>query len=401
MKAMRLLHAIASMSSSSGGPSAAVLNMVRALSAREHHCDIVTTDDDGPNRRLPVALGSWNDMPGGRIRHHRRQFVHYTTSFGLGAWLRNGVRDYDLVHAHGLFSFAPVVAALAARHHAIPYVFSPHGVLNRWGLEHRRPLAKRVSIAMLEGPLLRRAAGVHFTSATEQEQALRLGIPLRSAVVMLGMPFEGMDLEPAAGSAMRENGAAHPREPAILFLSRLHAIKRLDLLIESFSQVVRERPETRLWVAGDGPAELVATLRSQAEALGIEESIAWFGHVQGDAKTDLLHRARMLIMPSYSENFGVAAAEAMAAGIPVIVSEGVGIAPLVRESGAGFVFDGTSRGLVPLLRQLLSDDALHARMACAARKAVRNELSLDTFGRHLEDMYRSFVADQPAIVAPP
>jgi glycosyltransferase involved in cell wall biosynthesis len=283
---------------------------------------------------------------------------------------------------------APVVAGTAARRRRIPYVITPHGVVNRWGMEQRRPRAKRLSMRLLEGPLLRTAAAVHFTCHAEEEQALALGIPLRSEIIPLGLMTDPASSSPVSAESGAAAPAATGRAPAVLFLSRIDPKKRLDLLIEAHAKLVRRRPGTELWIAGTGAPALLDSLHALADSLGISGDIRWLGHVVGERKADAFARARVFALPSFSENFGIAVAEAMAAGTPVVVSREVGIGGLVEESGSGVVFEGGAGELAVALEEMFTDDVRWTAMSRAAPVAVRERLSLDAFGSNLESMYR-------------
>jgi glycosyltransferase involved in cell wall biosynthesis len=157
-----------------------------------------------------------------------------------------------------------------------------------------------------------------------------------------------------------------------------------------------DRSSTVLLIAGDGDPQLVASLRRLAGELGLEESVRWLGFTTGARKRGLLTLATLFVLPSASENFGVAVVEAMDAGLPVVVTRGCGLADFVAKAGAGLVTDGSVEGLRAALGQMLADDHLRRAMGAAGREAVGRELSLDAFGNRLESLYGSVVADRSA-----
>ena len=116
-------------------------------------------------------------LPRGSQRvHFRKRTEFYKVAPGMGPWLWRNVRRFDVVHIHALFSFSSTAAAMVARHLGVPYVLRPLGTLSTYGVTRRRPWLKRVSLACLEGPALRGAAAVHFTSASEEREARLLGV---------------------------------------------------------------------------------------------------------------------------------------------------------------------------------------------------------------------------------
>jgi glycosyltransferase involved in cell wall biosynthesis len=396
--ALRVLHAIPSISLQRGGPSVGVRNIMEALRRRAVEVDVLTTDDDGAQQRRAVAPGAVELLNGQRVHYFPRQTARYGISLPLLPWIGRHVRDYDVVHTHGLFSFLPLAVAWHARAAGVPYIMRPAGVLDSWGMKNKSARVKFASLRLLEGPLLRRAAAVHFTTDLERDRAARLGLNLRGVVVPLGFDFAADPrTEPRQPREAPDELEAGDK-PVILYLSRLHPVKRLDLLLRAFAGLP-QRSDLVLAIAGEGDPAFVAGLKALAVELGIAASVRWLGFAAGVRKQRLLAAATIFVLPSASENFGIAVIEAMNAGAPVIVTEAVGIAQLVRTAGAGVVTDGTLQSLAVALERLLADAALRAVMGQAGRVAVERELSLDTFGARLEGLYRSLVR-RPALGTP-
>jgi glycosyltransferase involved in cell wall biosynthesis len=384
---LRVLHVLHSVSASCGGPVENLWTLLKAAKMSGIHAAVATTNHDGLDRTAQAPFGRFVDVNGFQVRYFPRQTRFYTASVPMLRWLWDHVRDYDLVHVHALFSFAPVAAAVCARLRGVPYVVSPHGVFNEWGRTNRRPLLKRASIRCIEGPLLRRAARVQFTSSREAREFARLGIGVESEVIPLAMPSQSHEEDGAGFQPTAELHALTGR-PTLLFLARIHPIKNLDMLLRAFAGVIVRHPSAVLLVAGDGESNLVARLRGLAGDLGLAESIHWIGFVGGPLKRWLFGRANVFVLPSWSENFGLAAAEAMAAGVPVIVTEGIGIADLVAAHQCGLVVECTAAALLRAIEALFDDAALCARMGQAGKHAVRDQLSTDVYARRLERMYR-------------
>lgn len=362
---------------------------MKALGVRGITADVATTDDDGDRKRLDLSHDDCARLDGQCVRYFPRQSLAYTVSYPLERWLRRNVRNYDLVHTHGLFSFPPVIAAWCAKRAGIPCVMAPHGVLDSWGIKNKSTLIKSTSIRLVEGPLLRAAAAVHFMSELEASRAGELGISLRPAVLPLGFEFDtASDEAPPPGEGAGIRGG----KPTILYLSRIHPVKRLDVLLRAFAGM-RERQTVELAIAGDGEPSLVASLKRLSSELGLEGQVRWLGFAAGGLKRWLFSHATVFVLPSASENFGVAIVEAMHAGVPVVVTRGAGLAKLVDTTRAGLVTDESVEGLRSALEQLLADAELRQSMAEAGRRAAAQEFSLEAFGARLENLYRSVLAD--------
>jgi glycosyltransferase involved in cell wall biosynthesis len=390
---LRVLHILHSISPLCGGPSHGIWFTLQASTLRGIESHIATTDDDGRGAHSAVPIDRFVDLRGHRVRHFRRETRFYAASLPMLRWLWTHVRDYDVVHVHALFSFAPVVAAYCARLRRVPYIISPHGVLGTWGLRHRRPLLKQASVRWVEGPAIRSAASVQLTSRRELRDFAELGIKVRTEVIPYAMPLDALE---DAGAWRPEAGLlALVRNPTVLFLSRIHPIKALDVLLRAFVGVIRQHPTAMLVIAGDGNAQLVAELKQLAAALGIGRHLRWLGFVAGPLKRWLLDNTDVFVQPSWSENFGIAVAEAMAAGRPVVVTTGVGLADVVETTGSGLVCECDQFGLQTAIDSLLGDATARARMGAAGRRAVAQELSVAKYAESLERMYRQ-AAGRPA-----
>lgn len=387
---LRILHVISSISRARGGPSVAVRNIARALRRRGLDVDVVTTDDDGDDRRLDVPLDEFVELEGQRVRYFPRQVRRYCVSYPLQRWLRRHVHEYDVVHVHGLFSFAPVTAAWHARAAGVPYVMRPAGVLDTWGMTHKSRLIKRTSLRLVDGPLLAGAAAVHFMTDLEQRRAAELRLPIRPIVLPLGFDF-GTQLSPPQSSEDGQPGR-------VVYIARIHRIKCVDILLRAFAALRTDRP-TVLQIAGEGDRALVSELQALAAALGLGERVQWLGFANGPMKRSLLSQATVFTLPSASENFGVSVVEAMHAGVPVVVTCGCGLASMVESAGAGLVTDGSVEELRDALQRMLASGSMRSSMGRAGRHVVERELSLDAFGTRLENLYRWILTPGTALEA--
>lgn len=415
---MKILHVIPSLSVVHGGPSRAMRLIEQALLAQGVEVEIATTDDDGPGLRhyeerrdeaiqfndrqskttgSPRACGSRDDGGGGLAFASRDDgHVHwvfpkrtefYKASPGFARWIFRHVRDYDLVHIHALFSFTSVAAAWAARRAGVPYVVRPLGTLNRYGVEKRRPWLKRFSLMLIEGPILRHAAAVHFTAEAERVEAESLGIPMRSVVIPLG-------IEPAPRGEASVFLARFPELEncrLLLFLSRLDPKKNVEGLLLAFKLCSSALPGTKLVIAGDGEPGYVAGLKRRADELGLADGVIWAGYVEGEQKAAAFAAAQVFVLPSFSENFGIAAAEALMAGLPCVLGKGVALADEVAQAGAGLVTSPEPEDIARALREVLADENHRAEMGRRAAALARERYSMEAMGAGLAGLYERTV----------
>lgn len=386
---MRVLHVIPSVSRSRGGPSFAITSMARGLTATGLRVDIATTDDDGAGRRTDVPLGEPLVRGGAAYWYFPRQSRFYTVSVPLTLWLARNASKYDLIHIHGLFSYPTLPAALFAYARRVPYVVRPLGTLNRWGMQNRHPWIKGLSFRLLEGNILGRAAVVHYTSEQERLEAQVLGFEQQRAVVVpLGIDVGWFDSLPPRG--WLENRAPHlaSRKMIFLFLSRLAPIKGLDLLLPAFAHL-RERASkgAALVIVGSGERDFVTRMRQLCSSLGIEQDVFWAGFLSGRDKLSAFAEADAFVLPSYSENFGVAAVEAMASRLPVIVSDQVGIHREIAEGEAGLVTDCSVRSLTNAMRIVAHSADLRQRLGANAQRLANDTFSIEAMTDRLLRLY--------------
>jgi len=390
-RGLRVLQVIASIADINGGASTAMWSTLEALRLRNVDVDLVTTNEDGLNRLMDVPFGEFIRQRNHRVRYFPAKGDRYTTSWPLAAWLLRHVREYDIVHVHGLFRFAPVAAAHAAILRGVPYVLTLHNTLGDWGMRYRRPLLKKLSISLLEGRIVDRARRVHLCSADELNHVSQVRpVGTRSAVFPLGIDFSLAAADEASATESVEESFAGRK--VVLFMSRIHEIKGLDKLIRAFASVGRAHPDAVLVIAGTGDDGLVASLRALAQQVGVEQRTHWMGFVQGRRKRDLLAAATVFVLPSHSENFGYAVIEAMLAGLPVITTLSVPAGEFAIEAGAGVIFDGTTEDLALSISVMLAlPETQRRQIGIRAEMTVRQRLSLETFGKSLEALYRESV----------
>lgn len=353
------------------------------MAGRGIDVETVTTDDDGHGRRLAVEVGKPVSIDRATRWYFRKNTDLYKVSIGMLAWLCREVPRFDLVHVHALFSFASVMAAWTARHARVPYIVRPLGVLNRYGLEVRRPRLKRLSLRWIEGPLLSGAAAVHFTSDLEQAEALALGFPMKPRIIPLGV-------EPGpAGVAARLLGRfpGIGQRKRILFMSRIDPKKNLESLICALGLLRSQGMQPSLLVCGSGDTAYIDGLRALAVSERVGDQVVWLGHVTGDEKADALAAAQLFVLPSFSENFGIAAVEALLAGLPCILGHGVALSAQVQSAGAGLSVDTDSTSIAAGISRLLGDEAVRAAMSLKASSLARERFSPDAMGRELERLY--------------
>jgi glycosyltransferase involved in cell wall biosynthesis len=368
---MRVLHVISSLAPELGGPSAACIAMARAVAARGHAVEIFTTD-----------YGGRVEDPAVPVRYGRVQWPQaIKTSWELKAALDRETARFDVVHLHSLYLFHDWAAPRACRRAGVPYIVRPHGTLDPY-IRRRRRLAKTMMNLAFQNRVLRGAAAIHYTSAEEMRLAAPHVHGARGVVVPLGFDVETFARLPGPEPFLAHLRAARGKR-VVLFLSRVHEKKGLDLLIPAFARVARDRPGLYLAIVGpDGG--MAARARRWIGENGLGDRASVVGMVQGELKLSAFSAASVFALPSYSENFGIVALEAMAAGVPLAISDQVNI---WRETeGAGLVCQTTVDSVAECLARILDDPNARA-MGEAGRRIARARFAWPNIAVELERLY--------------
>ena len=344
---MKVLQIINSVDPAGGGVVEAVNQLGLTMMSMGHRVEIASLDAlDAPfltRSPLPVyALGPAS--------------FGYGYSAKLVPWLRANRSQYDAVVVNGLWQFHSFAAWRALRNSHTPYVVYPHGMLDPWfkkeyPLKH---LKKWLYWPWAEYRVLRDAQAVLFTCEEERLLARNSFWLYRCHEVVVSLGTSNPTGE--AQREIREFFRSYPHlagKNLALFMGRIHPKKGCDLLIEAFAKVLLRHSNWHLVMAGPDQVGLQAELQRRAEQLGVASRISWTGMLSGELKWGALRAAEIFVLPSHQENFGIAVAEALAAGVPALISDKVNIWREVLAGGAGLVAEDTLEGACRLLQSYL------------------------------------------------
>jgi glycosyltransferase involved in cell wall biosynthesis len=382
------MHIIAGLQREDCGPPQACLQLCRELARLGHDVAIYTNDTD-LKTSTPVRQ---HEAEGVEIKRFPLQFdpAEYAVSFPLAAALKKDIPGYDLVHINSLYTFPSTVAAHYCGLHGVPYIVRPHGTLAPYHFRHHR-LIKSIYEWLFEWRNLERAAAVHFTSAEEMEQVRALGLNIRGVVLPLGVDLPEYRVTTASGQ-FRAKWPQTRGKRLILFLGRPNVKKGLELLVRAFAQIARERDDLHLVIAGPDNEGYGMLVRKCLMREDILTEATFTGILVGDDKLDLLHEAELFVLPSYAENFGLAAVEAMAAGLPLVISNKVNIWREIEQAGAGLVVDCEAHALANAMRQLLENPEAVKKMGDQGRRLVRHRFSCEVVAREMVKLYRDIIS---------
>jgi glycosyltransferase involved in cell wall biosynthesis len=386
---MKVLHVIPSVALVRGGPSHAVLAMVKALRSRGIDAEIATTNDNGPHlldvllhqqleyAQVPVQFFPRFSPPVTAVRE-------FAVSWSLTDWLWQTVSVYDLLHVHAVFSYPSTVAMAIARLQHCPYLVRPLGQLCEWSLQ-QSALKKQLYLQLIERANINQSAGLHLTSVQEQQEVDRLGLRASNFVVPHGvlMPASVVD----ARQRLRQWLKVDAGEPIVLFLSRVHPKKGLNYLIPALG-MLRHHPFTFV-IAGNGTSDYEAEVRSLLATHALQDRTHLVGFVEGDRKDLLLQGSDVFALTSHSENFGIAVLEALAAGLPVLITPGVALADIVQEHQLGYISPLSVAEIAKTLEQALTHFSEHRLIGDRARQFIMQNYAWDKIADQLAEVYNA------------
>ncbi|MGD1858963.1 MAG: hormogonium polysaccharide biosynthesis glycosyltransferase HpsP [Leptolyngbyaceae cyanobacterium] len=389
---LKILHIVPSISLVYGGPSQMVRGFSQALSAAGTEVTIITTDSNGDVDEAPleVPIGQPVKEDNYTVYYFRcSPFRRYKFSFNLLRWLWNHAQEYDIAHVHALFSPVSSFAATVLRQRGVPYLMRPLGTLDPADLRKKRQI-KKLYAAVLERPNLAGAAAIHFTSEQEAQVSERFGTETSGIVLPLGVT----PLPPAAAAADARDRFAIPRDrPLILFMSRLDPKKGIDLLLPALEILQHEGLDFHLVMCGANPQdrEYEQSVHQRVERSELRSHVTFTGFVSGDLKTALLQAADLFVLPSYYENFGISVAEAMLAGLPVVISNQVHIWNTIQHTESGWICDCTIDSLTTQLRDALKQPEERAQRGLNAQRCAKDHYSWEAIAEQAIAIYQNLI----------
>ena len=341
---MKILHLIRSVNPAGGGPIEGVKQLGLANGQFGHQVEVASLDSpDAPFLKtfpLPVhPLGpSW---------------LKYGYCRRMLPWLRENISKYDITIVNGLWQYHSFGLWRLLHNTDTPYVVYCHGMLDPWfnkmyPLKH---LKKALYWPWAEYRVLRDASAVLFTSEEERILAGQSFRPYGCNEIVVRYGTAGPTGDPQTElKAFYESFPELGGKRLAIFLGRLHEKKGCDLLIQAFAKVLAPDPDWHLIMCGPDQVGWEAKLRVMAERFKIADRISWIGMVSGDQKWGALRASEIFVLPSHQENFGIVVAEALACGVPALISNKVNIWREVERDGAGLVGADNLEGACAVLK---------------------------------------------------
>ena len=392
---MKILHVIPSLSPKLGGPTIVALKLVHELRRQGVDAEIATTNYDvigsldvPLNQKIDYVFDATHNLsvPAWFFPYSSPSIRYYIFSLPLTLWLWENIPKYDVIDSHYLFSYASTCSAIISNFYGIPYTMRAMGQLSSWALNQGQ-LKKKLYLALLERRNLRNASAIHCTSLAEAQDVSALGLYTPRVVLPLGVDQPAHTVD--ASILLRNQYGIPEQTPIILFISRLDKKKRVDLVIESLSKL-RDREYTFYSIiAGSGDSNYVRKLMELVDKHDLHNYISFPGFVDGPDKNILLQGSDLFVLPSHSENFGIAVAEALIAKLPVIITHGIQISSDILAANAGLVIEDNIDSLTSAIANLIDDSILRQNLGQNGYNFAKTHYDWHTISQNLSDVYGS------------
>ncbi|WP_263785013.1 glycosyltransferase [Salinibacter grassmerensis] len=354
-----------------GGPTRSIPGLCEGLAQRGCEVEVMTTNANGEDK-LNVETGQPIDQDGVPVTYFDQSTIRdqFFWSSDLRDACRRRVEEFDYVYVYGIWNYPAIAAGAACREKNVPYIISPRTGLMEWPLQQGW-LRKKAYLWLFGYQYLEGAWAIHYTTEVEKRESEQLKFDVPGFVVPNCMDFSEFDQLPDAGYFRKRYGISEDA-PLLLFLSRIEPRKGLELSFRAFARVRSNVPNAHFIVAGPGEEEYVQQLQELTVELGIGEATTFTGFVDAAERLEALVDANMFILTSYTENFAMAAVEAMASQTPVLLSEEVGVAKNADAVRAGISVPLEEDEITEYLGKVLSSPSLQEKMGRNGPSHVRS-----------------------------
>ncbi len=380
-----------------GGPARSIASMCEALARQGAQVTVLTTNANG-NNVLDVPLAQPVNVNGVTVHYYPitdlfpRTFFH---SPALGRACKDRAAEHDIVVLETFFTYPTHPAVKACRTWNRPYIIPLRGQLLPWALQQKR-LKKQLYMMISGRKQLNHAAALQCSDFTELEAVQKLNLQVPAFVVPNGIETSHWSSLPPRGAFRQQRGIPETA-PLLLMLGRLHRVKNPDLAVEMLGLLSRR--DAHLVFVGPDEEGYQPRLQRRAAALGCAERVHYTGLLSGASLFQVMADADLYLMPSAMESFGMAAVEAMACGLPVLLSENVPVGRWVEEAGAGRRVQATPQSFAAACDEMLGDPAMLKDMGKRARALVSQRFEVNVVARQMLAHYQAILSQGKPLTA--
>ncbi len=382
---MKILIVIPALGTVYGGTSKCVVELAQAIGSLGVSVDIATTNANG-STNLYVPLNTWIKEKNYRVRYFPYwELGDYKLSCSLTRWLFQNVANYDVVHTNAVFSYPVLPAHWACQVHRVPYVMTPHGMLEPWALSYKA-WKKRLYYALFEKPALHHASAIQMLASSEAYRIKPLNLKPPLVIVPNGIHREDFETLPEP-ELFYQKFPNTRNKTLILFLGRVDPKKGLDLLATAFAKVHALFRQTHLIVAGPDNTGFLRIAQGYFAKTGCLDAVTFTRLLTGSLKYAALAAASLYVAPSYSEGFSMSVLEGMASGLPCVITTGCNF-PEAAAAQAARVVNIDAEEIADALIQCLSNPPQQAKeMGDRARQLILEKYTWNRIASNLVDVY--------------
>lgn len=381
---MRIVHYLDRIRLADGGVVRAVLDICTLLAQHGHEVVLVACD-------APDVPAEWSASPDGspmvEIIPEKTRFGGFFNRAALRQ-IKSIIAGADVLHLHTVWDRGNLQFAKLARRLGLPYVITAHGMLDDWSTA-QRVFKKRIYHGLFLGKLMRHAAFVHCTAEFEKTQSQKWFPPQKGYVIPLIFDLASFAELPGPDAARHAFPALAGDGSSILFLSRVHPKKSVEVLIDAAATLRDDGLDIDVFIAGTGEGPYIAQLKEQVARLDLKERVHFLGLVVGEEKVSLFEACDVFALPTSQENFGFVLVESLAAMTPVVTTKGVDIWPELEASGGAIILERSAIAFAEAIRALLADADGRVAMGRAGREWVLEYLQPERIVGAFEKMYTS------------
>jgi len=389
---MKILVITPYISSIYGGIATVVTEIVKEFGVLDISIDLITTHANESDA-LDVPLNTWISCHGYRVRYFASWNINdFIISSSLIYWLFKYVTEYDLVHTHAIFSPLISTAQKICQFHNVPYLVTPHGMLEPWALDYKA-WKKKIYYQFLENSTLNNAVAVQALTIAESNQLKALGFN-NTVVVPNGICRQDFE-HPSDPETFYQHFPGTRNKILILFLGRLDPKKGLDLLAPAFAKVHHLFPQTHLVIAGPDSIGFLPTVEKYFSQAGCLDATTVTGMITGSLKSAALAAADLYVAPSYSEGFSVSVLEAMVSGLPCVITTSCNF-PEAATAHAAHVVEISADAIANTLIHCLKYPDEAKDMGDRARQLIIENYTWDKIAIQMIEVYQSILDRQPA-----
>lgn len=382
---MKILHITPSYCPATkyGGPISSIHLLNKAFQKKSIKINVITTNAGIDKIKFNTWL-KYENINVKYIKYYGYEYYNFSPQMILE--ILRLVNKYDIITMSSVWCFPTLIGGIVSILFKKPYIIFPHGALSSYSINIKSKLKKIIYFNIIIKYILKRAAKIRYTTKLEYETSIFSNNNNNNYIILP----HGIDLYNHLENSVTFSTNMNFPSKYILFMGRLHPIKGLDILLEAFKKITFEYKDIYLIVAGAG-GNYFHQLNQFIENNNLNDKVRFIGFISGKLKSKLIKNATLFVIPSYYENFCLAAVEAMSYGLPIIISNKVGIYSEIEKYNAGIVVDTNSESLYRGIKTLLVDNKLRKTISINGKKLVEKYYNIDKIADEMINIFNEII----------